>query len=151
MVSRYCVFPDLYKTTTTSSLLPHSFSRHLLLSHTSWLPPTSPLFQTMVSPRKRKPNKPAGSRKAAVAVQIRQNIPFNKKEIVTRTQISRKVNNRVLTKSTSVKVPIVPPSPVPLDPLPSDHNDPQPVDKKTRKGPSRSAAVRPYFPHSCSA
>jgi len=98
----------------------------------------------MVSPHKRKPSKPAGSRKAVVAVQIRQNIPFNKKEVVTRTQVTRKVKNRVLTKSTTVKVPIVPRAPVQSDLSPSDHNDLQTVNEKMRKGPSRSAAVCPY-------
>jgi len=102
----------------------------------------------MVSPPQRKARKPAGSRKTGVAVQIRQNIPYNKKEVVTRTQVTRKVKNRVLTKSTTVKVPIVPPPLVLPDLFSSDHNDPQTVDEQARRGPSRSASVRPHFLHS---
>ena len=106
----------------------------------------------MVSPRKRKPTKPAGSsRRAArqVSVQIRTNIPFDEKELVTRTQVTRSANNRIRVAATQIKVPIIPSTKSnPSDSSPPDHNDPhtsdQPADpqtKQSRKGPSRSAAV----------
>ena len=73
-----------------------------------------------------------------------QNIPFKKREVVTRTEISQKVNNRVFTKSIKVVVPLVSsgPSTLPVapPPPPSDQDAPTP-SKPPRKGPSRSAAV----------
>ena len=92
--------------------------------------------------------KKAKSKKAArrVSVGVRQNIPFKADEVVTRTEVSRKVRGRVVTKSTKVIVPIVPsgppkpPDPPPLPP--SDQDAPTPSEQKQpRKGPSRSAAV----------
>ena len=123
--------------------------------------PKPPSLQSMVSPHKRRPKKPTGpSRKSGgrVAVQIRKNIPYNEKEVVTRTQVTQKVKNRVVVKSTKVKIPIIPPTTSTLpDPSSSDQGDPQmsemdtnpqSSDKQTRKGQSRSAAARPYSPHS---
>ena len=78
-----------------------------------------------------------------MAIHRVSNIPFNKDEVVKRVEVSRKVNKRVLTKSTQVVVPIVPSTlsnPHPLLPLPSDHDTP-PIPTKTRKGPSRSVSV----------
>lgn len=102
-------------------------------------------FHSMVLPRKPKPDKPVGSRntKHRVYAEIRKNIPFNKDEVVTRTQVARKVRKRVLTKSTKVVVPIAPSAPPsPPDPLSLNHDDPQTPGKQARKGPSRSVAVR---------
>ena len=61
-------------------------------------------------------HKTTKSKKTAsrVSVEIRQNIPFKKEDVVTRTDISRKANGHVMTKSTKVVVPIAPPKP--LDP-----------------------------------
>ena len=96
----------------------------------------------MAPPPKRKPDKSAGFGRR-VSVDIRKNIPFNTNEVVTRTQVARKVKKRVLTKSTKVVVPIVPSTPSSLPDLPSlDHSNPQTPNKPTRKGPSRSVAVR---------
>ena len=104
----------------------------------------------MVSPHKRKPGKLSGTRDAshAVSVQIRKNIPFNKSAVVTRTQATRKVKRRVVTKSTPVVVPIppyVPPGGMLPDWVFSDQTDPQTSAKEPRKGPSRSVAVRILF------
>lgn len=94
--------------------------------------------------------KKAKSKKAArrVSAGVRQNIPFKTGEVVTRTEVSRKVKNRVVTKSTKVVVPIVasgppkPPDPPPLPPSDQDDSTPsKKKQKKPRKGPSRSAAV----------
>jgi hypothetical protein len=84
---------------------------------------------------------------------IRQNIPFNIAEVITRTEVARKVKNRVLTKSTKVVIPVVPSSQFePPDfspPSPPDQEVPTIPSKQTRKGPSRSVAVHlspPPFP-----
>ena len=103
----------------------------------------------MVSSGKRKPSKPAKSRKAGstVTVQIRENIPFNKRAVVTRTEVARKVKKRVVTKSTNVVVPKAPSAPLePLDSSPPDQDNSQGSNKSTRKGPSRSVAVRSLSP-----
>src|ERR1700753_965037 len=80
-----------------------------------------------------------------VSVGIRQNIPFKKTEVVTRTIVSRKLKNRVVTKSTKVVVPIAPSFPSgPSDSShlpPSNQDTPPTPSKQARKGPSRSAAV----------
>lgn len=95
--------------------------------------------------------KNAKSKKAArrVSSGIRHNIPFKKSEVVTRTEVSRKVKNRIVTKFTKVVVPIVPSGPSkPPDPSlvpPSDQDAPTP-SKQPRKGPSRSASARPPPP-----
>ena len=98
-------------------------------------------------PKTTKPKKTT----SRVSVEVRQNIPFKKKEVVTRTDISRKANGRVVTKSTKVVVPVAPSRPQkPLDPSlapPPDQDDaPAPSKKKKRKGPSRSATVSFPFP-----
>lgn len=74
---------------------------------------------------------------------IRHNIPFNKAAVVKRIEVVRKVKNRVLTKSTKVVVPSVPSKPSDSSlPSPPDHDVPSIPPRQTRKGPSRSAAVR---------
>ena len=101
----------------------------------------APVVLTMVVSQGRKTTK---SKKTAsrVSVEIRRNIPFKKEDFVTRTDISRKANGRVVTKSTKVVVPIAPPKPLdpPLAPPPDQDDAPAP-SKKKRKGPSRSATV----------
>ena len=102
----------------------------------------------MVTWQGRKPSKSKKARR--VSFEIRQNIPFEKKEIVTRTEISRKPNGRVVTKSTKLAVPVAPSRPPkPLDPSlapPPDQDDAPTPSKQKRKGPSRSAAVNfPLF------
>jgi hypothetical protein len=82
-----------------------------------------------------------------VSVGIRKNIPFNKEEVVMRTEVARKVGNRVLTKSTKVVVPVAPSAPLNLPSPPPDHDAPPTPAEQARKGPSRSAAVcfSPYL------
>ena len=102
----------------------------------------------MVSPNKRKPSKPARPRKSGqtTSVQIWTNIPFNKTAVVTRTQVTRKTNKRVVTKSTNVIIPITTFAlPQPSDTPPPDQNEPQTFNQQTHKGPSRSVAVRSPF------
>lgn len=96
----------------------------------------------MVPGQKRKPNKPTKTKKA-VFHRVREGIPFNKEEVVTRIEIIRKVKGRVFTKSTKVIVPIVKSvSSSPQPPLPpSEHNAPPTSTKEEHKGPSRSALV----------
>ena len=90
------------------------------------------------------------SKKAVHRVSVGR-IPFNKGEIITRTEVSRKVKNRLLTKSTKVVVPVAPSNPLDPSPLlPSDQDAPPTPSKPTRKGPSRSAAVRLLPPFSLS-
>ena len=101
----------------------------------------------MVTTQGRKLKKPVKSKKSGRRVRIRQNIPFDESEHVTRTEISRKIKNRIVTKSTRVFVSatLSGPSnlPDPSLPPPSDvENPPSVTSKATRKGPSRSAAVR---------
>ena len=114
--------------------------------------PTSTILQTMVTSGTRKPNKAAGSRKTRcnVSTQIRKNIPFDKRAVVTRTQVACKVKNRVVTKSTKVVVPVTPSAPPEPDPLLHvDIGNTQTPDKPKRKGPSRSVAVCcPFSLHS---
>jgi len=88
----------------------------------------------MVSPHKRKSSK----RKAG-------GIPFDLHSVITRTEVTRKVKKRVVTKSTNVVVPKAPAAPLAPDSSPPDQDIPQAPDKQTRKGPSRSVAVRPHF------
>ena len=138
--------------TTLSSLPPCSIFLSTALSS----PPRPTTLQPAVCPRsmesaqKRKRDKPANkSRKVArrVSVGIRENIPFNKKEVVTRIEVVRKVRTRVLTRSTKVVVPVTPSAPLHLYPsLPSEsnHDTPPTPAKQAHKGPSRSAAVRPH-------
>ena len=101
----------------------------------------------MVATQGHKLGKPTKSKKLGRQVSggIRHNIPFDKRELVTRVEVSRKVGSRVLTKSTKVIVPAAPSGPSnPQDssPLPpSDENTPSVPSKKARKGPSRSATV----------
>lgn len=105
----------------------------------------------MVSPHNRKTGKVAGSRKIgrAVSVQIRTSIPFDKNAVVTRTEVTRKVKRRVVTKSTPVAVPVIFSTPLvqaPADSPLSDQDDTQSSGKQERKGPSRSVAVcRAFF------
>ena len=87
-----------------------------------------------------------------VSAGIRQGIPFNKKELVIRTQVAGKLKNRVLTKSTKVVVPLLASATSqPSDPhlqLPSDPDPPPIAAKQARKGPSRSASVSVPATHS---
>jgi len=62
-----------------------------------------------------------------------------------RIEVAGKVKARVLTKSTKVVVPITPSAPSDFHPPPpSDHDTLPTAAKQERKGPSRSAAVRPH-------
>ena len=136
-----CAFPGPCIKTVRSLPFPSFTIPHILIAR--HLHP----FYNMVSPHRSKPPGAAGTRKAGRRVEVRTNIPFNKNEVVTRTQIARKLKNRVVTKSTKVVVPIVPSTPSgQADPPPSNQDDPQMSHKEMRKGPSRSAAVRYILP-----
>lgn len=93
---------------------------------------------------------PKDRRKRAHA-QIRIDIP-RQDAIVTRVEVTRGVNQQILTKSTKVSVPVVDApaehdaSQVPETSLPSPDDGPAPAAKKARKGPSRSVAVCYLFP-----
>lgn len=145
ITQRTCGFVDcLY---CDHHLSPTPPSHRHYSSRTVHLTRISP-FHDMVSSQKRKPDKPARTRKPGrlVSVEIRKNIPFNKNEVVTRTQVARKVKKCVVTKSTKVVVPMAPSAPSKLpDPSPSNHDDPQQPIRGTRKGPSRSVAVCHVF------
>jgi len=89
---------------------------------------------------------PKSKRKHAHA-QIRIDVP-QQDGIVTRLEVTRGVNQQILTKSTQVSVPVgegVPTqhepfqAPETLPPAPDD--DPTPAAKKARKAPSRSVTV----------
>lgn len=88
----------------------------------------------------------AGKRKR-VHVQIRTGIPLEQDAVVTRTEVTRNLKRRVLTKSRKVSVPVDqdtssqgPPSRTPeSEPLVPD---PEPPTHKPQKGPSRSVSVR---------
>ena len=143
---------SLGSTRTTSaapfqpSLIPGAPSSSLPLTT-----PSSPnllVVLTMVAAAQGRKLNTAKSKKAArrVSVAIRQGIPFNKGEVVTCTEVSRKVKNHLLTKSTKVLVAVAPSGPLdPAPPSPSDQDAPPTSSKLARKGPSRSAAVSPLF------
>ena len=107
----------------------------------------------MVSAQKRKSSKSSGSKKASqVSIRIRENIPFNKREVVTHTQVARKVGQCVITKSTKVVVPITPSKPSNLHPPlpserdPSECDNPLPTTRQACKGPSHLVAVHLSLP-----
>jgi len=126
-------------------MITHYCDRHITSfpsPHLSSLRPhISPPLRLMVSAKGRKRGKPAKNAFAG----IRQGIPFDQEELVTRHQVAGKLKNRVLTKSTKVVVPL-PPS-IPSEPSgphlqpPSDQDPPPIPSTRTRKGPSRSASV----------
>jgi hypothetical protein len=130
------------------------FSQPLLSSHHDSLRPGPPCISLPPSPMvvsQERKNTKSNKAPRRVSVGIRKNIPSKKGEVVTRTEVSRKHKNRVVTKSTKLVVPMVPPGPPkPPDPLllpPPDQDAPTP-SKPRRKGPSRSAAVSlPLPPH----
>jgi hypothetical protein len=114
----------------------------LLLSLPSYLLPSQPMVVTQEGKLKSVRSKKATRR---VSGAIRNNIPFNKAEVITHTQVARRLKKRVLTKSTKVVVPVVPSGASKLldssPPSLPDQDIPSIPSKRTRKGPSRSAAV----------
>ena len=93
---------------------------------------------------------PKGKRKRGHG-EFRINIPSKRDAVVTRVEVTRNNNQRILTKSTKVSIPVTTdpsslhPSPETLESSPPVLDDTSPNTKKARKGPSRSVAVR-HFP-----
>ena len=83
------------------------------------------------------------------------NIPAEQDEVVTRIEVTRSAGQRIRTTAIKVSIPITEvPSQQHLPPPTSElesstfNVSPQPAQKKTRKGPSRSIVVSTS--HSCS-
>ena len=82
-------------------------------------------------------------------VQLRTEVHPQQDAVVTRVEVTRSKNQRILTKSTKVSIPIVedassqhPPLQTPEpSALAAEDDDSGPAAKKARKGPSRSVAV----------
>ena len=87
---------------------------------------------------------PKGRKRAHA--QIRVDIP-QEDAIVTHVEVTRGLNQQILTKSTKVSVPVANASTehdhfqAPETSPPSPEDEPAPAVKKARKGPSRSVAV----------
>ena len=95
----------------------------------------------MPGPRKRK----------RAYVQCHTDIPVEQDDVVTRVEFTRICKQRIRTTLTKVSIPVPPkqhspsqtPEPLPCIPEESTlDNPPDTIRKKTRKGPSRSVAVR---------
>jgi len=89
---------------------------------------------------------PKSKRKRAHA-QIRIDVP-QQDEVVTRVEVTRGLNQQILTKSTQVSVPVAEGAPSQHEPFqapetlpPAPDDDPTPAAKKARKIPSRSVTV----------
>ena len=93
----------------------------------------------------RKPRKKAAARR--VSSGGLSNIPFRKKEIVACTTFHKKVGDRILTKTTKIRVPLATPvatSTTSVATAPSEPSDPLPPptdQKKTRKTPKITSKV----------